>query len=355
MTKISVIMPVYNGEKFIENTVNMILNQSMKDFELILVNDGSLDQSALICDEIAKKDLRIKVIHQKNQGICGARNTGLKNATGEYIAFADQDDDCLPGWLEDNYKVAKKYSADLVKSGRIAETVDEKGTVIKKDIRELEKRFYNRQEVIENFYALRDKNVFSPVWDGLFRNEIIKMHDIHFRKEFKQGEEDTAFCLEFLVHTERFATNSGVYFKHYERYATSTSSVFNMESLNGLVRCAVIEEQVKETLGLDNKTASAGISSAKHHLIPIMVQLQHRNCKWSMKKKREYIEHLHEIPAFRYDYDRKVFREIWNRDKKKAIVLYIFEAKHDGMIVILAKVYNWLLRRKLKATVHKYD
>ena len=135
MMKVSVIMPVYNGEKFLETTVKTILDQSLDDLELILVNDGSKDGSAKLCDEFAQMDPRVRVIHQKNQGICGARNTGLNAARGEYIAFADQDDDCLPGWLSDNYEVAKEYDADLVKSGRIAETIDENGNLLKKDVR----------------------------------------------------------------------------------------------------------------------------------------------------------------------------------------------------------------------------
>ena len=87
MVKISVIMPVYNGEKFLKHTVQTILDQSFQEFELILVDDGSKDRSGDICDELAKSDARIRVIHQENKGICGARNTGLEAAQGEYIAF----------------------------------------------------------------------------------------------------------------------------------------------------------------------------------------------------------------------------------------------------------------------------
>ena len=83
MIKVSVIMPVYNGEKFIERTSGMILNQSLKEIELILVNDGSKDNYAALCDKIAEGDPRVRVIHQSNQGICGDRNAWIKEATGE--------------------------------------------------------------------------------------------------------------------------------------------------------------------------------------------------------------------------------------------------------------------------------
>ena len=95
--KISVIVPVYNSEEYLPDTAASILNQSFEEFELILVDDGSKDRSGKICDELAQKDKRVKVIHKQNGGICSARNCALKLAKGEYIAFCDNDDMYLPG------------------------------------------------------------------------------------------------------------------------------------------------------------------------------------------------------------------------------------------------------------------
>lgn len=355
MIKISVIIPVYNGEKYLEHTLGTILSQKMEEFEVLLIDDGSKDGSAALCDKIASENSKVRVLHQENQGICGARNTGIEAARGEYLAFADQDDECLPGWLEDNYQTAVEYDADLVKSGRIAETVDENGKLLKRDIRELEKKFYDREQLIGEYFVLRDRNVFSPVWDGLFRREIVMKYNIRFRTEFRQGEEDTAFCLEFLQYVQRFATNTGIYFRHFERYATSTSSVFNIESLNGLVRSGVIEEQVKKQMGLEQWTADAVLSSAKNHLIPVLVQLFHRNCSWPLKRRRDFISSLHSSEAFRYKIDRDVLREIWKRDKKKAFIVDQFMRRHDSMLLLTAKFYRSILTRKLKKTVKQTE
>ena len=98
--KISVIVPVYNSEEYLPDTAASILNQSFEEFELILVDDGSKDRSGKICDELAQKDKRVKVIHKQNGGICSARNCALKLAKGEYIAFCDNDDMYLPGLLK---------------------------------------------------------------------------------------------------------------------------------------------------------------------------------------------------------------------------------------------------------------
>ena len=92
MPVFSVIVPIYNGEKFIHKCVDSILLQTFSDFELILVDDGSTDRCPKICDEYSAKDSRVKVIHQANQGVSVARNTGLAAATGEYVAFCDGDD-----------------------------------------------------------------------------------------------------------------------------------------------------------------------------------------------------------------------------------------------------------------------
>ena len=105
MSKISVIVPVYNVEKFIKRCLDSIINQTMRDLEIILVNDGSTDNSGKICDEYAQLDNRITVIHKENGGLSSARNTGLDVATGEWIAFVDSDDYIEKNMYEVLYEV----------------------------------------------------------------------------------------------------------------------------------------------------------------------------------------------------------------------------------------------------------
>lgn len=115
---ISVIVPVYNGEKFIHKCVDSILAQTYSNLEIILVDDGSSDTSAQICDEYTQKDARIKVIHQQNAGVSAARNTGIKNAQGEYISFIDQDDWVAPTFIETLWELVHKYQAPMAVVGR---------------------------------------------------------------------------------------------------------------------------------------------------------------------------------------------------------------------------------------------
>ena len=111
--KISVIVPVYNVEKYLKKSIDSIINQTYKNLEIILVDDGSIDDSGKICDEYEKKDARIKVIHQENQGLSKARNNGIEQATGEYIGFVDSDDYIEKKMYEILYEYIIKYDADI--------------------------------------------------------------------------------------------------------------------------------------------------------------------------------------------------------------------------------------------------
>lgn len=114
MPKISVIVPVYNAEKYLHRCIDSILAQTFIDFELLLINDGSKDNSGKICDEYAAKDNRIRVFHKENGGVSSARNLGLDNAKGEWVTFVDSDDWIEPTMYKDMYECAKRTATDAV-------------------------------------------------------------------------------------------------------------------------------------------------------------------------------------------------------------------------------------------------
>ena len=112
--KISVIVPVYNVEQFLPRCINSILAQTFTDFEVLLINDGSADNSGRICDEYAKKDNRIRLFHKGNGGVSSARNIGLKNVKGELICFIDSDDYLDKKFLQRMVKAMEENDVDLV-------------------------------------------------------------------------------------------------------------------------------------------------------------------------------------------------------------------------------------------------
>lgn len=178
MGKISVIVPVYNVEKYIDKCMRSLISQTYSNLEIILIDDGSADKSGEICDNYVQKDGRIKVIHKKNGGVSSARNIGIQNATGEYITFVDPDD-----WLEpDMYEqMMSKFSAgvDAVFCGYWENPEEETGlTPILHSP--------TKQGVVDNEGALYEcltamgEGYFTAVWNKLFRAEIIKKSEIIF-------------------------------------------------------------------------------------------------------------------------------------------------------------------------------
>ena len=117
MDLISVVIPVYNVEKYLQRCVTSVTEQSYSNLEIILVDDGSVDNSGAICDDFAKKDKRIRVIHKENEGLGLTRNVGIKAATGNYICFIDSDDYIAREYIETIYSDLKKSSADVCYCG----------------------------------------------------------------------------------------------------------------------------------------------------------------------------------------------------------------------------------------------
>ena len=111
---ISIIVPVYKAEKYLVQCVNSLLNQTYKNLEIILIDDGSPDNSGKMCDAFERNDQRIYVIHQTNRGVSAARNAGIRVATGEYICFVDADDWAVPQYIMELWKLSKQYQADAV-------------------------------------------------------------------------------------------------------------------------------------------------------------------------------------------------------------------------------------------------
>lgn len=194
--KISVIIPIYNSEKYLEKCLLSIINQTYNNLEIILINDGSSDSSGKICDVFAKKDKRIIVIHKKNGGQNSARKAGIDNASGEYISFIDSDD-----WIDlDYYETLQNnlHNADIVTSGIIFE--EEAKKYISYD--GLEPKYYNNMEyVLKNFFIYHEgsgaglnNNMVARLWKSSIVKKIANKVDIGTRIG-----EDWFFSILFML------------------------------------------------------------------------------------------------------------------------------------------------------------
>lgn len=195
MPLISVIVPIYNAEKFLHYCIDSILNQSFVDFEILLVNDGSTDNSGKICDKYAEKDTRVKVLHKQNGGVSSARNAGIEAAQGEYICFVDSDDYLEKDYLEILIETKKKFpDYDSVWCG--FQTVEDYNGKNNKDVIAENNTKFSCYS-LEDIMLLHEKWLEASPCNKLFDKGIIINNKIKFPDDLSLGE-DLLFNFEYL-------------------------------------------------------------------------------------------------------------------------------------------------------------
>lgn len=224
MCKISIVVPVYNVEKYISECIESLLSQSYKDFEIILVDDGSTDASGDICDKFANENSCITVIHKNNQGLGLARNTGIEVANGEYITFIDSDDYVDNDLLKELYESIISTNADTCLGG--FKRVDDNKNILFKSI--YDKQVYRGEEVYNELLprmigSLPDKSdsIRMSVWNVMYSMKIIKDHLVRFPSEREYISEDIMFDIEYY----KYSTAVSVIDSCLYNYRLNTSSL----------------------------------------------------------------------------------------------------------------------------------
>ena len=198
---ISVIMPIYNAEKYVKKSIDSLVNQTTNEIEIILVDDGSTDGSGSICDQYDGSE-NIKIIHKENGGICTARNAGLLQAEGQYVSFIDSDDFMDLVAYEKIIKVLKNNQADILDFGwrYVSETGEKTENFHENPKKLLLDKSYIKKQVLPpllNLKKNRKNFVFDFSWNKIYRKEIIDKYQIHF-DEKRNTWEDRIFIVEFL-------------------------------------------------------------------------------------------------------------------------------------------------------------
>ena len=196
---VSIIVPVYNGEKTLERCVDSVLKQEYEDFELFLVNDGSTDKTREICDRYAASDERVLVIHKENSGVSESRNMAIAQAHGEYLQFLDCDDWITPDATKLLVRAAREEQADLVIADFyrvIGERLSHKGDIGIDGVMDQEAFVGCMMEKPADFY-------YGVLWNKLYRRDIIQEHQLQMNPEINWCE-DFMFNLEYIRHAESF-------------------------------------------------------------------------------------------------------------------------------------------------------
>lgn len=212
MPKVSVIVPVYNAEQYLNECVNSILNQTITDLELVLVDDGSTDSSPILCDEWTKRDERVRVIHKENGRAASARNAGAHAATGEYIAFVDADDWVAP----EMYETMLAENVDVCLCDYIREYPQTKNCFTQPNIRD---GSYNKTQIQKEIYPhLVMDGLEFPItisnWALLIRRSLLTKYHLLYREDILVCE-DAPFGSEVLYQADSFSYLKGNYFYHY--------------------------------------------------------------------------------------------------------------------------------------------
>ena len=326
--EVSIIVPVYNKGKKLFRCIESILKQTKKNYELILVNDGSTDESGKICDDYAKAYATVKVIHQCNQGVSAARNAGLAQAKGKFITFIDADDFVSRDYLE----TLMPTDEDLVVAGTAYADPEGHVTTVVRLPNDNNEESVTPQNLVKWF----DEGLLYSACTCMFRKTIIDSLELKFDETFTRGE-DTIFIIEYAEKCKkiRFASKVIYYYVQYGKGGSSTyrikqKNIISLDRLNQYLSSWLGKNKVKSELFDDR---SFWIKrELRAYLYDVL-----RSKEVPDKEKREYFQLLYGLDS--YQDLNKLF------EGTNILVRSIVKTRSPGMLLLCSKVYrifNWL-------------
>lgn len=307
--KISVIVPVYKVEQYLDRCMRSLLAQTMPDIEIILVDDGSPDRCPEMCDAYAAQDTRIRVIHKKNGGLGYARNSGLEIAEGEYIAFLDSDDYIAGDMYEKMYAAAKEYDADVVLAG-----INTVGGILfggKEEIKvthcfretELFVGPEGRRKLLQGFIGAApeekdDSRYDFAVWKNIYRGDMIRNNRIRFCSEREIAAEDLMFQLSVIPFVNRAVGIPGAY-SYYCHNGASLSKSYRPDRFE---RCMHVVSKVMERMPPEMTEEDYRLYLDRHiqahaRYVSIQEVFHARECGMSRKELKERLQAINTHPV----------------------------------------------------------
>lgn len=318
MRKFSIIVPVYKVDTVLPRCIESILNQTVTDFELILVDDGSPDRSGAICDEYAVRDSRIRVIHQKNGGVSRARNAGLDIAQGQYIVFVDSDD-----WIDADYLSGfTSTSADLVIGGYQIEGYGIHLPIV----RQYKNRLFGElthSEIIDHF----EQGYLNYACTKAFASSII--HNSHLRfDDTLNFAEDTLFVVQFIFHCSSVQHIAAIGY-HYVKYSHETLTGGSHLCISAIEKIEISNNIIHQTLV--NYLGERAETAVVNRLMPLYKNilcecLYESACNWKyvhfLFRQTWFLKVLNHVDHFLADENPK-FRALLKTKSSTLFWLYL--------------------------------
>lgn len=298
MPKLSVIVPIYNVEEYLENCIESILNQTFKDFELILVNDGSTDNSLYICYEYMSKDNRIKVIDKDNGGVSSARNRGIKIAKGEYIAFVDPDDDIESNMYEELMNRITKYNVDIVISSFKYVDLIKNNTIYQKIWSKTEKVIDKDEIKNEIFYDLlsfkEGYGIYNPV-NKIYRKDILLKNNIIFDEKRHHGEDARLNLIALTKVNSIYFIDSPLY-NYYIRKRESLTRIIREDLYDYILDNKNFHEHLCRLYGYE-VLIKIGVQHYLNDTIQYMISIS--RSKFTINKKKIILKNILDDSTFK--------------------------------------------------------
>ena len=338
MVKVSVISPVYNVEKYLPSFIKSIENQKLKDYELILVDDGSTDDSLQICKNAANSDARIRVIHQKNQGSGVARNTGLKIAKGKYIYFCDPDDYIDRNLLYDNIYLAEKNDSSIVLFGYYAEVVE--GRVLKCVVPN--NGTYNSLSQFKKIFPiLFEQNLIYYVWNKIYLHSSIKK----LKFETSRTGQDFRFNIKYFSTPRKITCNSRAYYHYLTNRPNSAQNSVQLSKIRNKVYDLAEENQQLNNLFFycwKEKSSKVYINLMIKRNMDVLLLALNSSEMLSIEDRKAYLNTLIEINSV------NEFLNTYNFNSIKEKYIYILMKHRNNLKILWCDKYIRKIWRHLK-------
>lgn len=339
--KISVIVPIYNSQNTLSDCIHSILGQTYNNFELLLVDDGSSDDSLKICKEFEGLDQRIKIFSQQNMGPSAARNIGIINSKGKYLLFVDSDDYIENNMFHELIYNAEENNADFVMCGLIVDVYNTSGELVSSTKCELKPRLIEQNdEVPENIIDLVENEKISGPYCKLIRRDIVINNNILMPAHINL-QEDLYFNLKVLEHVNKMMVLEGCYY-HYKKGQTDsitsryyhskydmTNEVHDLLVKFYSLRCDDIDLQKRINYIYIKNTYAA------------FINLFHPDCNMSKDRKIKYMKNI--INSLKYSY---MISSAYKRGLKYTILILILKTKNT-IILYYSSKFMFILKFKL--------